>query len=151
MKTLSLLLLLSLCSLSLAEGADILPLKPRDGVFFTYTGYMTTVLELKKGHYRYWFESDLKLPKEPAYPLTGEYSVNGDTITLKGPGLSQPTWTFQLLDGSPTLWRPDALNGFQKLSPTSVAQIKKYGGGSILVLSDKPAEELWKHRGPPSR
>src|SRR5438128_2088562 len=98
MKALSLLLLLSIGSLGLAKGADILPLKPQDGVFFTYTGYMTTVLELKKGHYRYWFESDVKSPKEPAYPLTGEYSILGGTITLKGPGLSQPTWTFQSLD-----------------------------------------------------
>jgi len=151
MRALSLVLLLSLCSLGRMEGADILPLKPQDGVFFTYTGYMTTVLELKKGHYRYWFESDLKLPKEPTYPLAGEYSSTEGTITLKGPGISQPTWTFQSLDGTPTLWRPDALNGFQKLSPPDVVRIKKFGGGSILVLSDKSAAELWKHRGAPSQ
>jgi hypothetical protein len=124
--------------------------KSQNGVFFTYTGYMTTVLELKDGHFRYWFETDVKRPKEPDYPLTGEYSISSDTITLKHDLVSQREWTFRAVNGIVTLWRPEALDGSKTDKSLDLKRLKSYGLGSILVATDKPAEELWKHRGPPS-
>lgn len=123
--------------------------KPQNGVFFTYTGYMTTVLELKDGHFRYWFESDVKLPKEPQYPLTGKYSVSGDTISLKNDQVSQKQWTFRTFDGILTLSRPDAMDD-SKPDKIDLKHLKSYGTGSILILTDKPAEEIWKHRCAPT-
>lgn len=142
-------LLLCFCVLAHAEGPKVADAKPQNGVFFTYTGHMTTVLELKDGHFRYWFESDLKQPKEPQYPLTGEYSVAGSAITLKHDEVSQPQWTFRTVDGQITLWRPDAIESYSKERKLDTT-FSRYGNGSILVISDKSAEEVWKHRGAPS-
>ena len=147
-------LLISLCTVT-AFAAEAQPTvtsgKPQNGVFFTYTGYMTTVLELTDGHFRYWFESDVKLKDEPKYPLSGEYSTVGDTITLKHDQVFQKQWAFRAVNDVITLWRPDALESYKTDKTVAMPHLKKYGTGSILVLSDKPAEDLWKHRGLPSR
>ena len=142
-----------LLGLSAFAAADEVPAEPaapaREGVFFTYTGYMTTVLELKDHHFRYWFESDMKSGREPDYPLTGEYSVSGDTLTLKHEKVFQKQWSFRTVDGALTLWRPDALlQG--TVAKTDLGFLKQYGCGSVLLFTDKVADELWKHRGPPS-
>ena len=134
----------------------VTPCKPQNGVFFTYTGYMSTVLELKDGHFRYWFESDAKDSDEPKYPLSGEYSTVGNTITLKHDKIFPPQsqWTFRAVNGVITLWRPDALEGYQtgtNLDLLDIPSLKKYGAGSIVVFSDKKPDDLWKHRGAPRR
>jgi serine/threonine protein kinase len=133
-----------------ASQPVVAPATPRDGVYFTYTGYMATVLELKGGRFRYWFESDLKRPDEPEYPLSGLYRVNTDTISLQNEQCGQPVWTFRSMDGHLTLWRPDALAIPEQDRHWDMGMLKRYGGGSILVASDKSAEELWERRGPPS-
>jgi hypothetical protein len=138
------------CLCAFADDITLVPAKPQNGVYFSYTGYMTTVLELKDGNFRYWLETDVKLPKEIDYPLTGEYSISGDTITLKHDQVFQKQWTFKAVNNIVTLWRPDAIAGYKLKKGLDVKCLKSYGTGSILVYSDKPAEELWKHRGPPS-
>lgn len=143
-------LLVGLSAVAAADEVTPEPAQARNGVFFTYTGYMTTVLELKDGRFRYWFESDAKMMEEPAYPLTGEYSVSGDTITLKHEKVGQKQWAFRTLDGVVTLWRPDAI-AQNKVTQATLEYLKRFGGGSILILTGKPADELWKHRGPPSQ
>jgi hypothetical protein len=122
--------------------------KPTNGVFFTYTGYMTTVLELKEGRFRYWFESDARASVEPDYPLSGVYSVTNNTIVLKHEQVFQKQWTFRTVNGLVTLWRPDAMQ-FKPDTKFNLKQLSSYGAGSILTPSDKPPENLWKHRGPP--
>lgn len=139
------------CFCAFAEDLTLAPAKPQNGVFFTYTGYMTTVLELKDGHFRYWFESDAKLLEEPNYPLAGEYSISGDTITLKHDQVFQKQWTFKSVNNIVTLWRPDAIDGYKSDKGLDFKHLKSYGTGSILVGTDKTAEALWKHRGPPSQ
>jgi hypothetical protein len=144
------LLLTYLCVVVRANEPAVADAKPQNGVFFTYTGHMTTVIELKDGHFRYWFESDFKFAKEPRYPLTGEYTVSDNTITLKHDEVSQRQWTFRTVDSLLTLWRLDAIESFSKKRELEVSFLRRFGVGGILVSSDKPAEYLWTHRGPPS-
>jgi hypothetical protein len=144
------LLLACLCVFAHAASPTVADTKPRDGVFFSYTGYMTTVLELKDGHFRYWFESDVKSPKEPPYPLTGEYSVAGSTITLKHDEVSQREWMFRTVNGRPTVWCPDAIESFSKDGKLDMTFLERFGCGSILIHADKSADEAWKQRGAPS-
>jgi hypothetical protein len=145
------LLVSGLCTVLIADEPTIKSAKPQEGVFFSYTGYTATVLELKDGHFRYWWEStEMKMPKEPVYPVTGDYSTLGDTITLERDGIGnlQSHWTFRSLDGAVTLWRRDAMGSFK--IDKYLNMIKKYGGDSLLVKTDKPANDVWKHRGAPS-
>jgi hypothetical protein len=132
------------------ERVKLAAAKPQNGVFFTYTGYMTTVLELKDGRFRYWFETDVKRATEPNYPLMGEYTVHEGVLTLKHPQVSQPQWTFRVVNGLLTLWRPDAME-FSPDTRFDLQQLKNYGAGSILTFTEKPAEDVWLHRGPPIR
>jgi hypothetical protein len=143
-------LLACLCAFVHAATPSVADTKPRDGVFFSYTGYMTTVLELKDGRFRYWFESDVKRPTESQYPLTGEYSVTGSTITLKHTEVSQPQWMFRTVNGLPTLWRPDAIESFSKDGKLDMTFLERFGCGSILILTDKSSEKVWEQRGAPS-
>ena len=63
------LLVFGLCAILSATEPTIAQAKPQDGVFFSYTGYTTTVLELKNGRFRYWWEStEIEMPKHPVYP-----------------------------------------------------------------------------------
>jgi len=102
-------------------------------------GYSSTVLELKDGRFRYWFSSDVKTGHEPQYPLSGEYSVSGDTITLHNAQVSQNAWTFRTVECVLTLWRPDAIDYYN--------QEKGFHSYGILWSTDEPAEEAWAHRG----
>jgi hypothetical protein len=132
------------------EQPKLADAKPTNGVFFTYTGYMTTVLELEDGHFRYWFESDKKSTTEPIYPLSGVYSITNNTIVLKHDQVFQKQWTFRTVNGYLTLWRPDAMK-FKPETKFDLKQLTSFGAGSILTRTDKPAESVWKHRGPPSQ
>ena len=154
MKTISTILCLLACCLGAALSAaepSIETAQPQEGVFFSYTGYTTTVLELKDGHFRYrWESTEMKMPSETVYPVTGDYSISGDTITLVRAGIGelQSHWTFRSLDGAVTLWRRDATGRFKV--DQDLKMIKKSGADSLLVKTDQPAEDVWKHRGPPS-
>ncbi|WP_338288863.1 hypothetical protein [Luteolibacter sp. LG18] len=126
--------------------------KPQEGVFLTYTGYETTVLELKGGKFRYWFESDMKGQDDPAYPLTGTYTVQGNVVTLANDKIYQParTWTVLTVNGTPSLWRSDAAKLKDTFVISDLAYFRRYGQGSILVPAKQGAEDTWKHRGAPT-
>ncbi|MGC4015782.1 MAG: hypothetical protein QM755_14845 [Luteolibacter sp.] len=126
--------------------------KPVEGVFRTYTGYETTVLELKAGRYRYWFESDEKDAGEPQYPLTGTYSIKGDTIELSDQEkkLHQRTWTFLSVNGVVSLWRQEAVERKATIIISDLAFFKRYGGGSILVPTKQSADDAWTKRTAPA-
>src|SRR3954469_19213374 len=55
----------------------------QDGVYFLDGMFQTTIVELKEGRFRYWFRSDVKFGKEPAYPLSGTYTRNGGSISFE--------------------------------------------------------------------
>lgn len=132
-----------------ASPPKVTPAKPQDGVFVTCTGYMITVLELKDGKFRYWFKSDARSLNEPKYPLSGEFKMTGNRIILKHEHISQKHWSFRKVDGFLTLWRPDAIK--MQDSPKGnltnysfgIKNFQRCGTGSILVLSDRPAEIAW--------
>ncbi|MFT3990160.1 MAG: hypothetical protein QM680_02000 [Luteolibacter sp.] len=123
----------------------------KDGVYYTCTGVMSTVLELKNGKFRYWFESDSKDPDEPNYPLSGNFTVTGDTITLQHPAIFPPQnrWHFRTFENIPSLWREDALN-FTFPTAADMTRFKQAGAGSVLILTSKTAEKAWKERSVPS-
>jgi hypothetical protein len=147
-----LVLLLSLAAGSVVRAGDalsILPVKPQNGVFVTSTGLMKTVIELKDGRFRYWFKSDARSSAEPAYPLEGAYSVEGNTIKLEHGKVSQKEWTFRSVDGIVSLWRPDALKieadgtPFKDYFPLGMANFRRCGAGAILVAAGQSGEEAW--------
>ena len=125
-----------------AGAADDLPVpqpaKPQNGVFMLAMGYSSTVLELKDGRFRYWFETDVVSGKEPQYPLAGEYVVTGDTITLKHDQIHDAIWTFRTVKDTLTLWRAAAVSYYNDK--------KRFDPYGILRLTDEPAEKAWEHR-----
>lgn len=131
------------------DDLKIAPAKPANGVYVTSTGYMKTVIELKDGHFRYWFESDMKDSDPPVYPLTGTYSVDGNSIKLEHAQVGQKEWTFRTVNGVVTLWRPDALKAetkgtsFQAFYPLGMENFFRCGSGSILVATKVKGEEAW--------
>ena len=128
--------------------------KPREGVYFGYAGYMTYVIEIRKGRFRYWFESDAKGLTEPTYPLEGKYSIDGDTITLHHKDLIPLTsiWKFRSVNGIPTLWRRDAIEQHENEPlDLSVEHLRRWGSGSVLAWATKSGEVMWEERTAPSR
>lgn len=126
--------------------------KPREGVYFGYTGYMTYVIEIRKGQFRYWFESDAKSRREPTYPLEGKYSIDGDTITLHHKELISLTsiWKCRSVNGIPTLWRHDAIEHHENEPlELSVEHLRRWGSGSILARTTRSGEVMWNERTAP--
>ena len=139
-----LLLVLAGCGFAREPVAPPQPVPPEEGVFILANMFSSTVLELKDGRFRYWFESDMKLPSEPQYPLAGKYSLTGDTITLNHPDIYQKQWTFRRFKGQVTLWRSGAIDFYE--------QKKQLDPWGILFKTNKPAEQAWALRhGPPAR
>jgi len=73
------------------------------------SGFSGTVLELKGGHFRYWFYSDVSLPDSPKFPLTGKYDQQGDKLILDNAQVNQSEWFLETVNGIPVLWRDDGL------------------------------------------
>ena len=140
--------IICLCLLQIAAGGEPTPraAKPCDGVYFTWTGFETTVIELKQGRFRYWFASDDKGSEEPAYPLSGTFTTSGNTITLKHPQVYRSEWVSQIVEDAFTLWLPEGIKAYRKdKSFLDLARLRQQGLGAVLVLTHKSAEEIWKH------
>src|SRR4051812_15258465 len=129
----------SLCLLPFSIGAApfVTRALPQDGVFFTWTGFETTVIELKDCHFRYWFRTDAKGPSDPTYPLSGTFTVNDDTITLNHAEVNRPKWLFKTVAGVSTLWLPEAIQDYRRdksyLASKHLQRLKQQGLGSVLV------------------
>jgi len=149
-------LILSLLATTLAVSAvpsKVDGVKPQDGIYVTY-GMHSIVLELKNDQFRYWFSSDRLPAKGEAieYPLEGSFTVTGDKIVLQHKKFIplESNWTFKKLDGVVTMWRTDAIKHLAekdgKFDPyySGKENFFRTGGGSILVPTDKTAEEAWK-------
>jgi len=118
-----------------ADAPTVSTAKPQDGVFALRDIFSSTVLELKDGRFRYWFVSDVKLGREPEYPLSGDYVFEGNTVVLKERRIYDRVWTFRSLNGALTLWRPAAIDLYDRKQ-----QLDPWG---ILRITTKTAEEAW--------
>jgi len=109
-----------------------------EGVYFLDTGFSYTILELKDGHFRYWFSTDV-LTSHPKYPVAGNYTVNDATVRLihKGNGV-EDIWTFRKINDETTLWRPNAVKSWHKEKG-----FDSYG--ILLPTKLKPEDILAKH------
>lgn len=140
----SLTFLISLIFALASYAADEPPVpqaaRPQNGVFKLANGYSSTVLELKDGHFRYWFRSDVAYidpvtRREPHYPLSGKYLLRGDTVILEHDQIFQKQWTFRMLNGVLTLWRTEAIDYYNRE--------KRFDSYGILRSTSKPAEKAW--------
>ena len=73
-------------------------------------GFQSERLELKDGRFRYWFSSDVIVPNPPQYPIEGYYEFKGDQLVLS----SGKTYTVRTLQGTRTLWRPTAVDYWER-------------------------------------
>jgi len=166
---LRLLLFFGLCATArVAFGqAEPVPLdKVEEGVYSLYDHekmteeqrrgagyYQTTIVELKDGHFRYWFRSDLKSPgEEPHYPLTGEYKEEGGIITIVVStgswkiSPSQPPRDFQKTEK----WQVMKYDGQVLLWPVMLRGVPVVAGRpphNVLLRTTRTPEEIWKQEG----
>ena len=73
-------------------------------------GFQSETVELKEGRFRYWFSSDVILPDLPQYPEQGEYQFRGNQLLLS----NGRTYTVRSLQGVQTLWRPQAIQDWDR-------------------------------------
>jgi hypothetical protein len=105
-----------------------------ESVYHFHNGYQSETLELRDGHFRYWFWTDAGA-KRGDLPLEGEYSIEGDTLTLHSDDILLGNQRiFQPLKGLDILWRPDALKLWR-----SEGRINTYG---VLVRLPHPPDDL---------
>ena len=107
----------------------------------------STILELKKDHYRYWFSSDRKSSDEPQYPVDGLYTAKAGTITMDiqigshqdsdskevSPIYLTYQWKTMKYDGQITLWPQEDL---ESASERPIPH-------NVLVHTKRSAEEIW--------
>ena len=124
----------------------------QDGVYFLDGWAQTTILELKGGQFRYWFRSDMKFGKEPAYPLTGTYTNEGSgrisferKVTTSGFRVNDKLiekdffqterWEFMRHQGQVTLWTSNSLASWKEKHPHPV-----------LFPTNRKPEDIWEGR-----
>ena len=132
---------------------------PQDGVFLTYTGYETKIIELKKGHFWFWHESDDRDLNGPKYPLEGSYTISDNSITLQHDQPFKKQWFFFKVNDVVTLWPTAAPQIEPRLHPLiddeyryftgGFDYFKTYGTGKILVSTPLTGQEAWDHRTAP--
>jgi hypothetical protein len=67
-----------------------------------WTGYMGIALTIRSNEFKYWFYSDVKLPTEPEYPITGNVEFDADIIRLRPEGdkrLYDTNWHLVVFEG----------------------------------------------------
>lgn len=113
-------------------------IKTRNGVFVQSDDNASTLLELKDGKFRYWFDSDEFHKPRHMYPLSGDYSIEASKLTLHNELIpeSQSTWTFYKLNGNVTVWSQPALQHYQTQ--------KKLAATGILEQTVQTADEAYK-------
>lgn len=112
-----------------------------EGTYFLDMGFSATILELKGGHFRYWFATDtfIKGEHQTQYPVTGYYSLKDATVRLEHKeGRMEDVWTFRKMNGETTLWRPSAVKNWH-----DSRIFDPYG---VLRPTSKKPEQLWIQR-----
>jgi len=107
----------------------------KDGVYMFKNGYSSMIIQLKKNKFKYWFSSDVVLRNKPTYPISGDYTVKGNKITLNHKDIYQKKWEYRIFKGKPTLWRPSAIEYWNKEK-----KIDSYG---VLFPTNKKPNEIW--------
>lgn len=88
-----------------------------EGVYATpgeISGFSGTTLELKDGGFRYWFYRDIGGLDEPEYSITGKYELQDGKVLLRDPQVNQRQWFVDVVNGTPVLWREDALETWKR-------------------------------------
>ena len=127
--------LLPLIPLLICAG-NLLGEAPRqiEGVYHLHNGYQYETLELRNGHFRYWFWTDVS-GRRGHLPLEGTYSVNDSTLILNRDDIVLGNRRiFHSLKGIDALWRPEAFELW-----LSKGTIKTYG---VIVRVSHPPDDL---------
>jgi hypothetical protein len=107
---------------------------PIEGVYHLHNGYQSETLELRDGHFRYWFWTDYGATSGDR-PLEGAYSVEGSTLTLHGDHIHLGNQRiFHPIKGMAALWRPEAFELW-----LSKGTINTYG---VIVRVPQPPDDL---------
>jgi hypothetical protein len=124
------------------------PAKLVEGVYSLceeVSGYSGEVVELKDGKFRYWFYSDVSGGgEEPKYPLTGDYRIAGDTLTLAHDQIRSKDRTIAVVNGADVLWRDDGLKLWkkeQRIHPYAIL-IRMPGLKDGSKVHDRPRLEI---------
>jgi hypothetical protein len=128
---------LFLLTVTIAFGSSVAgeTAHPIEGVYHFHNGYQSETLELRDGHFRYWFWTDAGPAKSRDLPLKGAYSVAGDTLTLhRDDILLGNQRIFQSVKGIDILWRPKALELWR-----SKGMFDSYG---VIVRMSHPPDDL---------
>jgi hypothetical protein len=108
--------------------------RPIEGVYHFHNGYQSETLELRDGHFRYWFWTDYGA-RSGDRPLEGSYSIEGSTLTLHRDDIRLGNQRiFHPIKGMDALWRPDAIEHW-----LSNGEISRYG---VIVRLQHPPENL---------
>jgi hypothetical protein len=102
---------LFLLTVIVAFGSDVAGETPHpiEGVYHLHNGYQSETLELRDGHFRYWFWTDYGA-QSGDLPLEGTYSVAGSTLTLHRDDIHLGNQRiFHPIKGVDALWQPQAL------------------------------------------
>jgi len=112
----------------LAEGAYATPSE--------VSGFSGTILELKNREFRYWFYSDVVSLNDPQnYPVNGKYQFqNGELKLEDAKGVNQAKWTVDVVNGTPVLWRDDALKMWKE-------EGKFYDYGILIWVGNESAND----------
>ena len=92
---------------------------PVEGVYLTceeVSIFFSEVLELRNGKFRYWMYSDAHMQgtKESEYPISGNYSVTGDILTLENKNVTTNIRTRDFINDTAILWRDDGLKHWKE-------------------------------------
>jgi len=142
-----------------SEPPVIKKVNPQDGVFLTYAGSTTQIIEIKNGHFWFWHESDDRDSDGSKYPLEGSYTTLDNSITLSHDQTFRKHWFFFKVNNVVTLWPTETPHIDPKLHPLIDEEyryfrggfdyFKTYGTGTVLVSSHLTGQEAWDHRTPP--
>ena len=105
-----------------------------EGVYHFHNGYQSETLELRHGHFRYWFWTDAGAQSRDR-PLEGSYSIADTTVTLhRDDILLGNQRIFRAVKGLDALWRPQALELW-----LTKGKIDRYG---LIVRVEHPPPDL---------
>jgi hypothetical protein len=121
---------------SAVDGLYVIPEEPR--------GYQDERLELRNGHFRYWFHGDSVVvdehgrPLGPRYPLRGTFKVDGRRITFRTE--NDPKYNenvddkyFDTVNGHSVLWTLSSKRMWER-------QHKIYDYGVLIRVADRGSD-----------
>ncbi len=105
-----------------------------EGVYHLHNGYQSETLELRNGHFRYWFWTDAGV-WGGHLPLEGTYSVIDSTLILNRDDILLGNQRiFHPIKGMDAVWRPEAFELW-----LSKGTINTYG---VIVRVPHPPDDL---------